>query len=95
MIDGKPYQALTRHIRAHGLTPAEYRARYELPRTYPMVAPVFSEVRRATAIRIGLGDIAREARLRKAVAADPAEASGRDRPRADPDRRRRRRSEGE
>ncbi len=28
MIDGKPYKTLRRHLSTHGLTPEEYRARY-------------------------------------------------------------------
>lgn len=55
MIDGKPYKTLKRHIGMHGMTPAEYRSRYGLPKDYPLVAPVYSEQRRATAARIGLG----------------------------------------
>jgi predicted transcriptional regulator len=55
MIDGKPYKTLKRHIGMHGMTPAEYRSRYGLPKDYPMVAPAYSEQRRATAARIGLG----------------------------------------
>lgn len=55
MIDGKPYKTLKRHIGMHGMTPAEYRSRYGLPKDYPMVAPVYSEQRRASAARIGLG----------------------------------------
>ncbi|MDJ0277687.1 MucR family transcriptional regulator [Sphingomonas sp. 2R-10] len=55
MIDGKPYRTLKRHLSTHGLTPADYRARYKLPDTYPMVAPAYSEARRETAKRLGLG----------------------------------------
>lgn len=61
MIDGKPYASLKRHLAGHGLTPAEYRARFNLKSDYPMVAPGYSEKRRAHATQIGLG--------RKAVAA--------------------------
>jgi predicted transcriptional regulator len=28
MIDGKPYRVLRRHLTTHGLSPDEYRARY-------------------------------------------------------------------
>lgn len=49
MIDGKPYASLKRHLKAHGLTPDQYRERYGLKRDYPMVAPGYSESRRATA----------------------------------------------
>lgn len=55
MIDGKPYKTLKRHLSSHGLTPAEYRARYNLPADYPMVAPAYSEARREVAKRLGLG----------------------------------------
>ena len=64
MIDGKPYKLLRRHLTTHGLTPAEYRARYNLSKDYPMVAPAYSEMRRDTAKRLGLGR-----KLRAAVAA--------------------------
>ncbi len=55
LIDGKPYKSLKRHLTGHGLTPADYRARYNLPATYPMVAPGYSDARRAVAKRLGLG----------------------------------------
>jgi predicted transcriptional regulator len=55
MIDGKPYQTLKRHLSRHGLTPQDYRARYGLPRDYPMVSAAYSESRRAIAARLGLG----------------------------------------
>ena len=55
MIDGKPYKTLRRHLATAGLTPAEYIARYNLPKGYPMVAPSYSEARRATAFKLGLG----------------------------------------
>jgi predicted transcriptional regulator len=55
MIDGKGYSSLKRHLRTHGLTPQEYRARYGLPADYPMVAPAYSEARREMAKKIGLG----------------------------------------
>jgi predicted transcriptional regulator len=62
LIDGKPYKTLTRHLGKHGLTPAGYRERYNLPKSYPMVAPAYSDARRAMALRIGLGSLARDAR---------------------------------
>ncbi|WP_254913746.1 MucR family transcriptional regulator [Sphingobium sp. Z007] len=55
LIDGKPYKSLKRHIGRHGLTPAEYRERYNLAKDYPMVAPGYSEQRREVAQRLGLG----------------------------------------
>ncbi|WP_322966055.1 MucR family transcriptional regulator [Sphingomonas fuzhouensis] len=55
MIDGKPYKTLRRHLATHGLTPEEYRARYNLKADYPMVAESYSEARRTMAKKIGLG----------------------------------------
>src|ERR1700712_1518317 len=69
MIDGKPYKTLRRHLSTHGLTDKEYRQRYNLKPDYPMVAPSYSEARRAMAHKIGLGQKGREA---KAAAASPA-----------------------
>ncbi|UUL83782.1 MucR family transcriptional regulator [Sphingomonas qomolangmaensis] len=71
MIDGKPYKTLRRHLNTHGMTPEEYRARYNLKADYPMVAETYSEARRAMAKKIGLGSKGRQAR---AAAADPAPA---------------------
>lgn len=55
MIDGKPYRALRRHLTGHGLTPEQYRDRYNLKADYPMVAESYSDARRAMAKSIGLG----------------------------------------
>ena len=55
LIDGKPYKTLRRHLSTHGLTPADYRLRYNLKADYPMVAPSYSEARRSMAQKIGLG----------------------------------------
>lgn len=55
MVDGKPYKTLRRHLATNGLTPEQYRERYKLKPDYPMVAPSYSESRRAMAKRIGLG----------------------------------------
>lgn len=62
MIDGKPYKTLRRHLSTHGLTPDQYRERYGLKRDYPMVAPNYSEARRAMAHKIGLGAKGRQAK---------------------------------
>lgn len=77
MIDGKPYASLARHLRTHGLTPQDYRTRYGLAPDYPMVAPGYSEKRRALAQAIGLGRKPGESPKRKgraAVAHDAAPA---------------------
>jgi predicted transcriptional regulator len=71
MLDGKPYMTLRRHLSTHGLTPEEYRARYNLKADYPMVAPSYSEARRAMAHKIGLGAKGRAARTATAPASAP------------------------
>ena len=68
MIDGKPYKTLRRHLSTHGLTPEQYRERYNPKADYPMVAPNYSETRRAMAKKIGLGNKGRRARAAKAKA---------------------------
>ena len=68
MIDGKPYMSLARHLKTHGITPDEYRRRYGLKADYPMVAPAYSEARRAMALKIGLGGKAAVARAAAATA---------------------------
>jgi len=62
LIDGKKYKSLKRHLSANGLTPAEYRQRYGLKPDYPMVAASYSAERRAVALKLGLGQMGREAR---------------------------------
>jgi predicted transcriptional regulator len=53
--DGKSMVMLRRHLRTeHGLTPEAYRAKWDLPASYPMVAPDYAKVR---------GRLAKESRL--------------------------------
>jgi predicted transcriptional regulator len=80
MIDGKPYRTLRRHLSRHGLSPEQYRERYNLKPDYPMVAPAYSEQRRAMAHKIGLGAKGRQARLNQAPAAEAAPKAARGRP---------------
>lgn len=54
--DGKKFKMLKRHLMTeYGMTPDEYRQRWDLPSDYPMVAPEYSEKRRDLAKKIGLG----------------------------------------
>jgi predicted transcriptional regulator len=47
---------LKRHLRvAHGMTPLEYRAKWGLPRDYPMTAPNYAARRSELAKSLGLG----------------------------------------
>jgi predicted transcriptional regulator len=54
--DGKKLKMLKRYLRTnYNMTPEEYRARWNLPTDYPMVAPNYAEKRRDLAKKIGLG----------------------------------------
>ena len=56
---GKHFRTLKRHLRTeHEMTPEEYRDRFGLPHTYPMVASDYAKVRSAMAKKIGLGRVA-------------------------------------
>jgi predicted transcriptional regulator len=63
--DGKKLKMLKRHLKtAYDMSPEEYRARWDLPPDYPMVAPNYAEQRRDLAKKIGLGT-ARRKRTRR------------------------------
>src|SRR3954447_454787 len=54
--DGKKLKMLKRHLLTrYGLSPDAYRAKWDLPRDYPMVAPNYAAVRSGLAKQIGLG----------------------------------------
>jgi predicted transcriptional regulator len=54
--DGKKLKMLKRHLMTHyNMTPDEYRAKWNLPADYPMVAPNYAAQRRTLAKKIGLG----------------------------------------
>lgn len=54
--DGKKMKMLKRYLKtAYGMTPEEYRARWNLPDDYPMVAPSYAQKRSHLAKAIGLG----------------------------------------
>jgi predicted transcriptional regulator len=62
--DGKRYKSLKRHLSGKGLSPDQYRAKWGLPLSYPMVAPSYAKQRSELARSMGLG--------RKAVATEAA-----------------------
>jgi predicted transcriptional regulator len=67
--DGKKLKMLKRHLMTHyNLTPDQYRARWNLPADYPMVAPNYAEKRRELAKKIGLGRKPGQKRGRKKAA---------------------------
>lgn len=54
--DGKKFKSLKRHLMTHyGLTPDQYREKWGLDATYPMVAPNYAEARSQLAKKMGLG----------------------------------------
>lgn len=53
--DGKRYKSLKRHLGTRGLTPDEYRRKWNLPADYPMVAPTYAAMRSQLAKSMGLG----------------------------------------
>ncbi|OYX37235.1 MucR family transcriptional regulator [Sphingomonas sp. 32-62-10] len=60
--DGKKLKMLKRHLITHyQMTPEQYRAKWDLPADYPMVAPNYAEQRRTLAKKIGLGTKRRKA----------------------------------
>ena len=54
--DGKKLKMLKRHLRTvYGMSPDDYRVKWNLPSDYPMVAPAYAARRSAFAKEIGLG----------------------------------------
>lgn len=54
--DGKRVKMLKRYLKTnYNLTPEEYKRRWNLPASYPMVAPNYAKVRSKLAKDIGLG----------------------------------------
>jgi predicted transcriptional regulator len=54
--DGKKLKMLKRHLRTtYNMSPEEYRAKWNLPPDYPMVAPNYARQRSDFAKKIGLG----------------------------------------
>jgi len=60
--DGKKYKTLTRHLGKLGLTPEEYRKKWGLPRSYPMMCETTRSKRSAVAIKSGLAGFGNRAR---------------------------------
>ena len=63
--DGKKFKSLKRHLGTLGLTPDQYRAKWNLPADYPVVAPNYAATRSALAKAIGLGQMGAKAGGRK------------------------------
>ncbi len=67
--DGRKLKMLRRHLMTHyQMTPEQYRAKWNLPADYPMVAPNYAEQRRSLAKAIGLGTARNSPDARRAAA---------------------------
>jgi predicted transcriptional regulator len=54
--DGKKFKSLRRHLHStYAMTPEQYRAKWNLPADYPIVAPNYAKARSELAKTMGLG----------------------------------------
>lgn len=63
--DGRKLKTLKRHLANLGMTPDQYRTKWGLPDTYPMVAPEYAAKRSALAKSFGLGQLRKDTPKRK------------------------------
>lgn len=82
--DGSKYKSLKRHLATkYGMTPDDYRAKWGLPKDYPMVAPNYAAERSALAVAAGLGQGGRKSPAKASAAKAPAKkAAGKAAPKA-------------
>jgi len=67
--DGRKFKSLKRHLRTkYNMSPEEYRAKWGLPKDYPMVAPNYAKARSDLAKQMGLGQGGRQAPRRRGKA---------------------------
>lgn len=60
--DGRKFKSLKRHLRTkYNMSPEDYRAKWGLPKEYPMVAPNYARARSDLAKQMGLGQGGRKA----------------------------------
>jgi predicted transcriptional regulator len=59
--DGRKFKSLKRHLRTkYNMSPEDYRAKWGLPKDYPMVAPNYAKARSDLAKQMGLGQGGRQ-----------------------------------
>ena len=64
--DGRKFKSLKRHLRTkYNMSPEDYRAKWALPKDYPMVAPNYAKARSDLAKQMGLGQGGRQAARRR------------------------------
>ena len=67
--DGRKFKSLKRHLRTkYNMSPEDYRAKWGLPKDYPMVAPNYAKARSDLAKQMGLGQGGRQAPRRRGKA---------------------------
>jgi len=71
--DGKRFKSLRRHLGGLGMTPEQYREKWDLPPDYPMVAPNYAAQRSALAKQLGLGQARWKAKVRESVGRSKAD----------------------
>ena len=60
--NGRKFKSLKRHLRTkYNMSPEDYRAKWGLPKDYPMVAPNYAKARSELAKQMGLGQGGRQA----------------------------------
>ncbi|MBT1156713.1 MucR family transcriptional regulator [Aminobacter anthyllidis] len=70
--DGRKFKSIKNHIKTtYNLSPDQYRARWNLPSDYPMVAPNYSALRSRMARELGLGRKTKAPTLARTKAAAP------------------------
>ena len=70
--DGRKFKSLRRHLRTLGMTPEQYRAKWNLPSDYPMVAANYAARRSELAKKIGLGQFRKSGGTAKRKPGRPA-----------------------
>jgi predicted transcriptional regulator len=60
--DGRRFKSLRRHLALLGMTPEQYREKWDLPKDYPMVASNYATTRSALAKKMGLGQSRKKAK---------------------------------
>ena len=69
--DGRKSKSLKRHLAGLGMTPADYRAKWGLPASYPMTSQAYARARSALAKETGLWQ---QRRKRRSAAHSPSAA---------------------
>ena len=73
--DGRKFKSLRRHLTVLGMTPEQYRAKWNLPSDYPMVAPNYAAQRSELAKKIGLGQFRKSGGAAKRKPGRPAKTT--------------------